>query len=281
MHGISSLSLLARCYCTNCPRIFSCTMAEWETSQLSRSSSDTESQEERDVHTPRTPIQNVNLSYSSTSSNASPVETPKTKEINRLREENRRLKEQLQQALSLQPDRHSEHDDDDVQDADGRYKDWSQLGTFQKRKLVCDIETKLKLLADKKDTGIVNIAASIISRFATIFCSFFLFLVFLFSETLCHRHTWPRQRVVHDIAEQIENGSLMEEMKHVSELVASWILVRGKGGGFGRRIYRGLAKVFKLHRLGNFPSFEQIRSLWKNEMLTPINACTEGTSQVL
>ena len=181
--------------------------------------------------------------------------------------------------MSLQPDRHSEHDDDDVQDADGRYKDWSQLGTFQKRKLVCDIETKLKLLADKKDTGIVNIAASIISRFATIFCSFFLFLVFLFSETLCHRHTWPRQRVVHDIAEQIENGSLMEEMKHVSELVASWILVRGKGGGFGRRIYRGLAKVFKLHRLGNFPPFEQIRSLWK--MLAPINACAEGTSQVL
>ena len=87
MHGISSLSLLARCYCTNCPRIFSCTMAEWETSQLSSSSSDTESQEERDVHTPRTPIQNVNLSYSSTSSNASPVQTPKTKEINRLREE--------------------------------------------------------------------------------------------------------------------------------------------------------------------------------------------------
>ena len=51
--------------------------------------------------------------------------------------------------------------------------------------------------------------------------SFFLFLVFLFSETLCHRHTWPRQRVVHDIAEQIENGSLMEEMKHISELIAS------------------------------------------------------------
>ena len=73
-----------------------------------------------------TPIQNVNLSYSSTSSNASPLQTPKTKEINRLREENRRLKEQLEQALSLQPDRHSEHDDDDVQDADGRYKDWSQ-----------------------------------------------------------------------------------------------------------------------------------------------------------
>ena len=44
-------------------------MAEWETSQLSGSSSDTENQEERDVHTPRTPIQNVNLSYSSTSSN--------------------------------------------------------------------------------------------------------------------------------------------------------------------------------------------------------------------
>ena len=86
----------------------------------------------------------------------------------RLREENRRLKQQLEQVLSLQPDRHSEHDDDDVQDGDGRYKDWSQLGTLQKRKLVCDIETKLKLLADKKDTGIVNIAASIISRFSTI-----------------------------------------------------------------------------------------------------------------
>ena len=123
MHGISSLSLLAGCYYPKCPRIFSCTMAEWETSQLSSSSSDTESQEERDVHTPRTPIQNVNLSYSSTSSNASPVQTPKTKEINRLREENRRLKEQLEQVLSLQPDRHSEHDDDDVQDGDGRYKD--------------------------------------------------------------------------------------------------------------------------------------------------------------
>merc|ERR1712062_819910 len=110
----------------------SCTMAEWETSQLSRSSSDTESQEERDVHTPRTPIQNVNLSYSSTSSNE-PVETPKTKEINRLREENRRLKEQLQQALSVQPDRHSEHDHDDDQDDDGRYRDWSQMGGSDKK----------------------------------------------------------------------------------------------------------------------------------------------------
>ena len=101
IHGISSLSLLAGCHYPNCPRIFSCTMAEWETSQLSSSSSDTESQEERDVHTPRTPIQNVNLSYSSTSSNASPVQTPKTKEINRLREENQRLKEQLEQVLFL------------------------------------------------------------------------------------------------------------------------------------------------------------------------------------
>ena len=99
MHGISSLSLLAGCYYPNCPHIFSCTMAEWETSQLSSSSSDTESQEERDVHTPRTPIQNVNLSYSSTSSNASPVQTPKTKEINRLREENRCLKEQQSRDL--------------------------------------------------------------------------------------------------------------------------------------------------------------------------------------
>ena len=99
-------------------------------------------------------------------------------------------------------------------------------------------------MADKKDTGIVNIAASIISRFSTMCFSFFLFLVFLFSETLCHRHTWPRQRVVHDIAEQIVNGSLMEEMKHVSELVASWVLVRGKEGGFGRRIYYRLTKVF-------------------------------------
>ena len=158
----------------------------------------------------------------------------------------------------------------------------ASLEHFKREDLSLILKKKLKLLADKKDTGIVNIAASIISRFATIFCSFFLFLVFFpFSETLCHRHTWPRQRVVHALAEQIENGSLMEENKHVSELVASWVLVRGKGGGFGRRIYRGLAKVFKLHRLGNFPPFEQIRSLWKNEMLTPINACTEGTSQVL
>ena len=147
-------------------------MAEWETSQLSGSSSDTENQEERDVHTPSTPIQNMNLSTSSTSLTASPVQTLKTKEINRLREENRRLKQQLEQVLRLQPDRHSEHDDDDVQDGNGRYKDWSQLGTLQKRKLVCDIETKLKLLADKKDTGILNIAASIISRFSTMNFSF-------------------------------------------------------------------------------------------------------------
>ena len=120
-------------------------MAEWETSQLSGSSSDTENQEERDVHTPRTPIQNVNLSYSSTSSNASPLQTPKTKEINRLREENRRLKEQLEQALSLQPDRHSEHDDDDVQDGDGRYKYCliKELGIFPKKSY--DLGTDLYL----------------------------------------------------------------------------------------------------------------------------------------
>ena len=47
MHGISSLSSLAGCYYPICPRIFSCTMTKWKTSQLSSSSSDTESQEER------------------------------------------------------------------------------------------------------------------------------------------------------------------------------------------------------------------------------------------
>ena len=67
---------------------------------------------------------------------------PKTKEINRLREENRRLKEQLEQVLSLQPDRHSEHDDDDVQDGDGRYRDWSQLGFVPEN----DKTNKIKVL---------------------------------------------------------------------------------------------------------------------------------------
>ena len=38
----------------------------------------------------------------------------------------------------------------------------------------------------------------------------------------------------------------MTNEKKVSELVASWILVRGKGGGFGRRMYVSVARVERM-----------------------------------
>ena len=52
---------------------------------------------------------------------------------------------------------------------------------------------------------------------------------------LCFRVTYAHNRDLSDIASQIEEGVNVTKEKKVSLLVASWILVRGKGGGFGRR----------------------------------------------
>ena len=75
---------------------------------------------------------------------------------------------------------------------------------------------------------------------------------------LCFRVTYAHNRDLSDIASQIEEGVNVTKEKKVSLLVASWILVRGKGGGFGRRMYASVARVFRgLATSGMRKSFHQ------------------------
>ena len=94
--------------------------------------------------------QNLNLSVTS---NSSVGEDPKTQEIRRLREENSRLKRRLQDILG-----DSEEDEEDAR------KDWSELSKKRKKQLLSNISTQMGKLAEKRGTGIVNIAASLIAR---------------------------------------------------------------------------------------------------------------------
>ena len=94
--------------------------------------------------------QNLNLSVTS---NSSVEEDPKTQEIRRLREENSRLKRRLQDILG-----DSEEDNEDAR------KDWSELSKKRKKQLLSNISTQMGKLAEKRVTGIVNIAASLIAR---------------------------------------------------------------------------------------------------------------------
>ena len=96
---------------------------------------------------------------------------------------------------------------------------------------------------------------------------------------LCFRVTYLRNRALSDIASQIEEGVNVTNEKKVSELVASWILVRGKGGGFGRRMYVSVARVFR--GLCTLPPYKDVRDFWHDKILPPIHTCREGTSQVV
>ena len=54
--------------------------------------------------------------------------------------------------------------------------------------------------------------------------------------------TYRHNRSLSEVASQIEEGVNISQDRKVSVLVASWILVRGKGGGFGKRMYSSVAR---------------------------------------
>merc|ERR1712037_598823 len=153
---------------------------------------------------------NLNLSISSTSGDA---HDPKTREILRLRAENADLKTRLQ-------DIDDSSDDDDGQGNDAN-KSWSELGKRRKKQLLSNISREIGRLAQERK-GVGNIAASVLAR-------------------VTYRHN----RSLSEVASQIEEGVNISQDRKVSVLVASWILVRGKGGGFGKRMYSSVARVFR------------------------------------
>lgn len=91
--------------------------------------------------------------------------------------------------------------------------------------------------------------------------------------------TYRHNRSLSEVASQIEEGVNISQDRKVSVLVASWILVRGKGGGFGKRMYSSVARVFR--GLCTLPLYRDVRNFWHDKILPPINSTREGTSQVV
>ena len=98
---------------------------------------------------------NLNLSTSSTSCDA---HDPKTREILRLRAENADLKKRLREIQDSDDD-----DDGTVNDAN---KSWSELGKKRKKQLLSNISTEMRRLAQERQTGVGNIAASVLARYS-------------------------------------------------------------------------------------------------------------------
>ena len=98
---------------------------------------------------------NLNLSQSSTSSDG---HDPKTLEILRLRAENADLKKRLREIQDSDDD-----DDGTVNDAN---KSWSELGKKRKKQLLSNISTEMRRLAQERQTGVGNIAASVLARYS-------------------------------------------------------------------------------------------------------------------
>ena len=66
-----------------------------------------------------------------------------------------------------------------------------------------------------------------------------------YSSSPYFRVTYKKNRSLSQIASQIEEGVNVSQDRKVSVLVASWILVRGKAGGFGNRMYNSVVRVFR------------------------------------
>ena len=98
---------------------------------------------------------NLNLSQSLTSSDA---HDPKTLEILRLRAENADLKKRLREIQDSDDD-----DDGTVNDAN---KSWSELGKKRKKQLLSNISIEMRRLAQERQTGVGNIAASVLARYS-------------------------------------------------------------------------------------------------------------------
>ena len=112
-------------------------------------------------------------------------------------------------------------------------KPWSQLGRERKRRLLKDILGTVQNVADHYDTSVICVSANIMYRGA--------FAV--------------KRYDILKIARKIEaNASLKEGKGKMPELVASWLILRGKGGGLSKVVYRQIKKVFCLQKLCVLPA---------------------------
>ena len=139
-------------------------------------------------------------------------------------------------------------------------KPWSQLGRERKRRLLKDILGTVQNVADHYETSVICVSANIMYRGA--------FAV--------------KRYDILKIARKIEaNASLKEGKGKMPELVASWLILRGKGGGLSKVVYRQIKKVFRLEKLCVLPDYQLVTDYWHSHIMTPITTTIEGSSTVL
>ena len=139
-------------------------------------------------------------------------------------------------------------------------KPWSQLGRERKRRLLKDILGTVQNVADHYETSVICVSANIMYRGA--------FAV--------------KRYDILKIARRIEaNASLKEGKGKMPELVASWLILRGKGGGLSKVVYRQIKKVFRLEKLCVLPDYQLVTDYWHSHIMTPITTTIEGSSTVL
>ena len=139
-------------------------------------------------------------------------------------------------------------------------KPWSQLGRERKRRLLKDILGTVQNVADHYDTSVICVSANIMYRGA--------FAV--------------KRYDILKIARKIEaNASLKEGKGKMPELVASWLILRGKGGGLSKVVYRQIKKVFRLQKLCVLPDYQLVTDYWHSHIMTPITTTIEGSSTVI
>ena len=145
-----------------------------------------------------------------------------------------------------------------VPDANNAHsKPWPELSKQWKRLKTKAISSELDSVALKHQTTPVTVAANMLKRKA---------------KMVSRTDIWR-------IAKRIEDG-LPIDSNNVPFLVASWLCVRSNRTGLGQRVYTKIKTVFRRNDLCNLPPHKELFSFWKNTMLTPIEASTEGTSEV-
>ena len=128
-------------------------MLGYQNGNLSDSSSDTSAASHR-TNNHEGCLVNADLNDLNLSINSDQGQDSQTLEILRLRAENAELKRRLREAQSS---------DEESDDADGK-KSWSELGKKRKKQLVRNISKEMEKIAEKRRTGVGNIAANILAR---------------------------------------------------------------------------------------------------------------------
>ena len=138
-------------------------------------------------------------------------------------------------------------------------KPWSQLGRERKRRLLKDILGTVQNVADHYETSVICVSANIM-----------------------YRGAFAVKRYILKIARRIEaNASLKEGKGKMPALVASWLILWGKGGGLSKVVYRQIKKVFRLEKLCVLPDYQLVTDYWHSHIMTPITTTIEGSSTVI